>query len=266
MSDPGSDLVRAVSPHFLVDGPADGAPILLANSLGSDSRIWRPQLTPLVDRGFRVVRHDTRGHGGSPVPPGPYRIDDLGADALAVLDALGVEAAHVVGVSLGGMTGLWLAAHAPHRVRTLTVCCTSAHPGNPRRWLDRAARARAGGMAEIAEASVARWFTPGWRAANPGATRELRELTAGTPAEGYAGCCEALAGLDLRPDLPRISAPTLVIAAAEDPAFGPDHGRLIAARVPGARFELLQHAAHLATVEQPERCTDLIIQHLGGTP
>ncbi|MFE3000689.1 3-oxoadipate enol-lactonase [Nocardia sp. NPDC059246] len=245
-----------------VHGDEHGAPVLLMNALGSDRTIWDAYVEPLADKGFRVIRHDMRGHGDSPVPAGPYALSDLGGDVVALMDRLGVDTAHVVGISLGGMTGLWLAANHPDRVRGVVACCTSAKPGNAQMWRDRAARARGEGMARIADESVTRWFTPEWRATNPEITRHMRNLTADTPAEGYAACCSVLAELDLTEDLARIAAPTLVISTAEDPAFATDHGRRIAAGVPGARFELISEAGHLGTIEQPDRFLRSIIEQL----
>ncbi|KAA9165749.1 3-oxoadipate enol-lactonase [Amycolatopsis acidicola] len=248
--------------HHEIEGPADGPVVVLSNSIGSTLHMWDPQVKPLVDNGFRVVRYDTRGHGRSPVPDGPYGIDDLGGDVLALLDTLGVESAHFVGLSLGGMTGLWLAENAPQRIRGLVVCCTSAQPGNTQMWLDRVKQVRADGMGPIADGSIGRWFTQSWIDANPRQAKELRDMTANTPAEGYASCCQAIADLDLVPELPKITAPTLVIAGAQDKALPPDHGRVIADGVHGARFEVVDQAAHLGNYEQPARFSELIIEHL----
>ncbi|MET8778146.1 3-oxoadipate enol-lactonase [Nocardia sp. NPDC004654] len=243
-------------------GDGSGEAVLLLNALGSDLSIWDDYVRPLADNGFRVIRCDTRGHGDSPVPVGPYSLADLGGDLEAVLDRHGVESAHVVGVSLGAMTGLWLARHRPQRVRRLVVCCTSARPGNPPQWRTRAAQARAEGMAAIATASVRRWFTPEFAAAHPRVVAEKRLLTADTPAEGYAACCEALAEIDLFDDLPAITAPTLVLSTAQDPAFPPDDGKAIADRIPAARFRIIGDAAHLGTVEQPGSFLTAITDHL----
>lgn len=252
----------SVEVHYVIDGPDDGDVVLLSNSLGSDLHMWDPQVKPLTDNGFRVVRYDTRGHGGSPVPPGPYTISDLADDVVALLDRLDVASAHFVGLSLGGMTGIWLGRHAPARIRSLVLCCTSARPGNRQMWLDRAAKVRADGMADIAEGGLGRWFTPAWRAANPGPASRMREMMVATPAQGYASCCEVLADLDLTAELPGITAPTLVISTADDQALPPEHGRLIADGIPGARFELVGPAAHLGNVEQPERFSQLILEHV----
>jgi len=209
------------------------------------------------------VRYDHRGHGGSPVPPGPYSLEQLAGDVLALLDDLGIERASVGGVSLGGMIAMWLAAHAPERVERLVVCCSSAHMPPASAWHERAAAVRAAGsVGAVVDAVAERWTTPGFRAAHPEVVEGLRAMLVETPPEGYAGCCEAIAGTDLRAALPSISAPTLVIVGEQDPATPPPHGRAIAGAVPGARLESLSPAAHLAGVEQPDACAALILEHL----
>lgn len=265
-TDTDSTGAHPVEVHFTEHGPTDGPVVVLSGSLGSDLRMWDPQVGPLADAGFRVVRYDHRGHGASPVPPGPYRLADLAADATALLDRLGVRRAHWVGLSLGGMVGLWLAAHRPERVAALALCCTSTAPGPARGWHERAATVRAGGTEAVADAVVARWFTPGWRAANPERTAHHRAVIAATPAEGYASCCTAIATMRLTEALPRVTAPTLVLAGADDPATPPDHGERIARAVPGAQLEVVAGAAHLGTVEQPERFTEAVLRHLKGNP
>lgn len=157
----------SVEVHHVLDGPADGPAVVLSNSVGSNLHMWEPQVKPLVDNGYRVIRYDSRGHGESPVPTGPYGVEDLGGDVLALLDRLGVESAHFVGLSIGGMTGIWLGVQAPERIRSLVLCCTSAQPGNTQMWLDRVNQVRTEGMAGIAEGSLHRWFTQDWIDANP---------------------------------------------------------------------------------------------------
>ncbi|TVT08438.1 3-oxoadipate enol-lactonase [Amycolatopsis bartoniae] len=254
----------SVAVHHVLDGPADGPVVVLSNSIGSTLHMWDPQVKPLVDHGFRVLRYDTRGHGRSPVPSGPYGIEDVGGDVLDLLDRLEIGAVHFVGLSLGGMTGIWLGQNAPERVRSLVLACTSAQPGNTQMWLDRVKQVRAEGMAKIAEGSIGRWFTREWIDAHPDEAAALREMTATTPAEGYTACCELLADLDLVPGLPKITAPTLVISGADDKALPPDHGRVIADGIAGARFEVVDHAAHLGSYEQAERFNQLILEHLEG--
>jgi 3-oxoadipate enol-lactonase len=248
----------SVEVHHTVEGPDDGPVLVLSNSLGATAAMWEPQARALGDR-FRIVRYDTRGHGGSPVPAGPYEIADLGRDVLALLDRLGVERASFCGLSLGGMTGVWLAAHAAERIERLVLCSTVAHYDDSGPWHERAATVRAAGMEAIADAVVARWFTDGFprEAISP-----FRAMLADTPAEGYAGCCDAIASMDLRGDLAAIRAPTLVVAGAEDPAAPPDAMRPIADGIAGSRFEVLPHAAHLANVEQAEAVSRLVADHV----
>ena len=245
---------------FRIDGPADAPPLLLSNSLGTTSEMWDPQI-PALSESYRVVRYDTRGHGAAPVPNGPYSLDDLGGDAVALLDRLGIERAHVVGLSLGGMTGMWLAANAPERVGRLVVMCTSAMLAEEHDWPARAKLVREQGPAAIADATIERWFTPGFVARDPDTVAKLRATLSDTPPEGYAGCCDAIGGMDLLADLARIEAPTLVIAGRLDPATPPAHAERIAAGIPGARLELVE-AAHLANIECAEEVTRLTLSHL----
>jgi len=254
--------VSPVDVPFRIDGPADAPPVLLSNSLGTTSEMWDPQVPALSER-YRVVRYDTRGHGGAPVPNGPYSLDDLGGDALALLDRLGVERAHVVGLSLGGMTGMWLAANAPERVDRLVAMCTSAMLAEEHDWPARAKLVREQGTGAVAQASIERWFTPGFVAANPDTVARLRATLADTPPEGYAGCCDAIAGMDLLDAIESVEAPTLVIAGRQDPATPPPHAERIAERIPGARLELVD-AAHLANIELADEVTALTLSHLEG--
>jgi 3-oxoadipate enol-lactonase len=249
--------------HHRIDGPADAPALLLINSLGADLSMWEPQLSALTGH-FRVIRYDARGHGRSPVPPGRYALADLGRDALHLLDHLGIARAHVCGLSLGGMTAMWLAAHAAGRVDRLVLFCTSALLGPPAGWAERAAKVLAEGTGSVAEAVVSRWVTPGFAAAHPGEVRRLREMVAATPPAGYAGACAAVEQMDLRPDLPRIVAPTLVVAGADDPATPPAHGAAIAEAIPGARLVIVPGAAHLATLEQAPTANRLILEALDG--
>lgn len=247
----------AVEVHHEVTGPDDGQPVVLAGSLGSDLRMWDPQVPPLVAAGFRVIRYDHRGHGKSPAPDGPYTLEELASDLLALLDRLALRRVSLVGLSLGGMVGMWLAEHAPERLDRLVLCCTSAALGPASMWQERAELARTKGMAELAVAAVQRWVTPAFE------NREwLREMVASHPGEGYASCCTAIEKMSIVDDLATITAPTLVIAGAEDPATPPDHGRRIADAVPGARLAIVPGAAHLGNVEQPTAFTGLIIDHL----
>jgi 3-oxoadipate enol-lactonase len=250
-----------VIPHHTVTGPEHAPALVLSNSLGSTLAMWDPQAPALAER-FRLVRHDVRGHGQSPVPPPPYTIDDVGRDLIELLDHLEIERAHLAGLSLGGMTGMWLGIHAPERLDRLVLLCTSAKLGPPETWSDRAQLVREEGTAAVAEAGVGRWLTEGFRHDNPDIAGELEAMIAAQPDEGYAACCGVIEHMDLTGDLPRITAPTLVIAGAQDPATPPAHAERIAAGIPDARVAVLDPGAHLVNVEQPEAVTRLILEHL----
>jgi 3-oxoadipate enol-lactonase len=242
---------------------AAGDPILmLGGSLGTSLAMWEPQRHSLAGR-VRMIAVDHRGHGRSPIPAGPYAIADLGGDVLALMDRLGLERVSWCGLSIGGMVGQWLAINAPGRIERLILICTSAHLPPAENWQERAAAVRAaGGPEPIADTVLGRWFTEGFAAAHPDVVARYRALIVATPAEGYAGCCEAIAGMDLRAGLPGIRAPTLVIAARQDPSIPPDHGERIAAAVAGARLEILDPGAHLASVERADDVSALIADHL----
>lgn len=245
--------------HHEVHGPVGGPVVVLSGSLGSDLTMWDPQLEPLVAAGFRVVRVDTRGHGRSPAPPGPYSLADLGGDLVALLDRLAVDRASIVGLSLGGMVGLWLAIHEPARVERLVLCCTSAALGPPSRWAQRAATARESGMDALADAIVGRWLV---EPADEALTARLRAMVTSTSASGYASCCAAIETMDIAADLRSITAPTLVVSASRDQATPPEHGLAITTAVPGARLAVVDGVAHLGNVQAPEEFTGLIIDHL----
>jgi 3-oxoadipate enol-lactonase/4-carboxymuconolactone decarboxylase len=235
--------------------------------------MWTPCLAPLLEQ-FRVIRIDTRGHGRSPAAgdtatagctaDASCTIGELGRDALGVLDELGIRRAHVAGLSLGGMVAMWLASHHPDRVARLVLICTSAYLPPAAGWLDRATTVRAQGPGAITAPVVARWLTPELAARDPELVASLHSMIAGTDAQSYAQCCDAIAAMDLRPDLPRIAAPTLVLAGSRDPATPPEHAQAIALGIPGARVGVLDPAAHLATAEQPATIARAMLDHLGG--
>jgi 3-oxoadipate enol-lactonase len=249
-----------VTVHHVLTGPADAPVLMLGNSLGTTLSMWDGVAGALAGR-FRLLRFDHRGHGGSAVPAGPYELAELGRDALALLDALGLDRVGYCGLSLGGMVGMWLAAHAPGRIDRLALCCTSAWLPPAEGWRERAARVRAGGTAAVADMVLDRWFSDGWSAGHPAEVRRARAMLLSVPPEGYAGCCEAIAGMDLRADLASIATDTLVVAGANDAATPPAHGEAIAAAVPHARLAVLPGPAHLAAVEEPDALAALLLDH-----
>lgn len=254
--------MSAVALHYEVSGPADAPPLLLGGSLGTNLSMWEPQVRALSTE-FRVIAFDQRGHGESPAPRGPYSIADLGEDVVALIDTLGLERASYCGLSIGGMAGIWLGANAAPRIDKLMLLCTAAIMPGPANMAQRAAAVRgAGSPSGIAAAVVEKWFTPDWHRAHPDEIARFEAMLSVTDAEGYASCCEAIAAMDLRDALPRISAPTLVVSAARDLAIPPEHQRLIAETVPGARLVTLDPAAHIASVEQAQAVNELIREHL----
>jgi 3-oxoadipate enol-lactonase len=247
--------------HHQIYGALDAPSLVLGGSLGTELSMWAGQLPLASD--LRLVAFDHRGHGGSPAPGGPYSIADLGGDVLELMDELGLERASYCGLSLGGMVGMWLGVNAPERIERLILLCTAAQMPNGSAYADRAVVVRSEGSVEsIADGVLRRWLTPGFAAQQPEIRDWLREMLVGTDAEGYASCCEAIAGLDLRGDLGSIGAPTLVISGAEDIATPVELQELIAGAIPGARHEVVASAAHLAAVEQPDRINQLIGDHL----
>jgi 3-oxoadipate enol-lactonase len=244
------------------DGAATAPALLLLGSLGTTLDVWRPQVEPFAER-YRVLRVDTRGHGGSIAPAGEYTLDELGADALSVLDAAGVERAAVCGVSIGGLTAMWLAAHAPERVRSLVPISTALKIGVRETWEERIRQVRAGGTAAVADGAMGRWFTERFRREHPDLVAWCRAMVAGCPPDGYAGCCAVLRDADLHAVAPRILAPTLVIAGRQDPVTPPADAHDIADHIAGARLMTLD-ASHICTVERADELTAAVLAFLGS--
>jgi 3-oxoadipate enol-lactonase / 4-carboxymuconolactone decarboxylase len=250
------------------DGPDSGPVLVLLNSIGTTSDMWTPVVGPLAEQ-FRVVRIDHRGHGSSTASPSladgtECTLADLAADVVAVLDRLRIDRVDLAGTSLGGMVGMWLAAHRPERIARLALICTSSFLPPASGWRDRAATVRSNGTFTIAAAVVARWVTPALATRDGELVDGLRAMMGSIDAESYAQCCEAIASMDLRDDLARIAAPTLVVAGADDSAIPREHAELIAEAVARARLEVLAPAAHLPTYEQPGELASLLLDHFGG--
>lgn len=249
--------------RYTMTGP-EGAPVLiLSNSLGTTLDMWAPQLSALSTH-YRVLRYDTRGHGGSFAPAGAYTLDMLGRDVLALLDALDVERAHFCGISMGGLTGQWLGVHARERVDKLIVANTAARVGSSNGWQERAALVRTHGMADVAAGAAGRWFTADFIARHADVVRTLTDELRDTPAEGYAACCDALAAADLRGDIDRIAAPTLVIAGRFDPVTTLEDARFIVERVPHADMAALD-ASHLSNIEAADAFSATVLSFLADS-
>lgn len=241
----------------------EGPAVLFAHSLGSDHTIWQAQMSALAGR-HTVIAYDLRGHGQSSAPSGPYTLDLLAQDALALMDALGLARASFVGISLGGMIGQALALAAPERLDKLVLADTTAsYPPEARQlWPERIRLVRAAGLAPQVAPTLERWFTAPFRAAHPEIIARIGRLIETTPIEGYVGCCEAIARLDFLPRLSEIKTPTLVIVGAEDQGTPVTMACALSEGIPGARLEVIPHAAHLSCVEQAEAFSRLIEEFL----
>ncbi|KUL40935.1 3-oxoadipate enol-lactone hydrolase, partial [Streptomyces sp. NRRL F-4489] len=250
--------------HHTADGPPGAPPLILGPSLGTALTVWDPQLAALARR-FHVVRWDLPGHGGTPLDaladPGTTTVPELARLVLALADSLGLGHFAYAGGSLGGAVGAWLAAHHPTRVSSLALVCSSAWFGEPASWRERAALVRAKGTDAVADSVAGRWFTPAF-ANGPEATALVEALCRDVSPEGYAACCDALAAFDLRSALPRITAPTLVVAGRADPATPPAHARELADGIRDANLVELSGAAHLAGVERPAEVLAALLAHL----
>ena len=256
-------MTDSVRLHHTVAGDS-GPAVLLGPSLGTTGALWR-ELAADLSRDHRVVSLDLRGHGGSPVPPGPYTVEGLAADVVATADALGLEQFAYVGLSIGGAVGQVLGLDHADRLTSLVLCCTAPVFGDAATWTDRAAQVRRDGLEPLVEATTERWFTPAFRSAQPDRVAWVMEMFRATPTEGYAGCCEALARYDVTERLGQLSVPTRVVAGAEDPGTPPEVGRRIADAVPDADLVVLDDAAHIANVAVPAAFDAAVREHLVRT-
>lgn len=240
---------------------SDGAPaLMLSNSLGTDLHMWDEQVGEW-SKHFRVIRYDRRGHGKSGVPAGPYSMERFGRDVISVLDALKVEKTNWCGLSMGGMVGQWLGAHAPGRVEKLILSNTNYNYADKGPWNDRIKFVTQNGLEKLVDANMQRWFTDGFRDRAPETMARMKAMFVATKVAGYVACCEAIRDMDFTASNPTIKAPTLVIVGAKDPATPPAQGEAIAAQIPGAKLASLD-AAHIANMEQPKLYTEIVLNFL----
>jgi 3-oxoadipate enol-lactonase len=248
--------------HYALEGQS-GAPVLVfSNSLGTNYSMWDPQVSEFRKK-LRVLRYDTRGHGQSSFTPGPYSIEQLGKDVLALLDALDLDRCHFCGLSMGGMIGMWLGVNAPERLHKLALCNTGAKIGTLEAWNARIEAVQKNGMKSVAAAVVERWFTPAFRQKAPATIANTLKILEGTDPDGYATCCAAVRDFDFRERSSNIRIPTLVISGAHDPATPPADGRFLAQHIPGARYVEL-NAAHLSNLEDQDRFTNELAAFLNS--
>ena len=254
--------------HYLInerqsEGPDEAPVLVLSNSLGTDLHMWDAQI-PAFTEHFRVLRFDTRGHGKSLVTEGPYNIEQLGHDVLALLDALNIQRAHFCGLSMGGLIGQWLGINAGERLHKLVVCNTAAKIGEPAIWnprIETVLRDGQAAMVALRDASIARWFTPDFAEAHPDQAKRITDMLAATSPQGYAANCAAVRDADYREQVSAIKVPTLVISGTEDAVTPPSGGHFIQERVAGAEYAEF-YAAHLSNVQAGAAFSDRVVKFL----
>jgi 3-oxoadipate enol-lactonase len=246
--------------NYQLDGLANAPVVVFSNSLGTNLSMWDRQ-TPALAQKFRVLRYDMRGHGLSSITPGPYTIEGLARDVVGLLDALKIESAHFCGLSVGGALGQWLGVNAASRFKSLVLSNTAARIGTVDTWNTRIKNVREGGMAAIADAVIARWFTESFVKKSPDPVEATRQMLLHTPPDGYVATCAALREMDQRETVARVSVRTLVIAGAKDGVTTPADARFLVERIHGARYVEL-NAAHLSNIEDADAFTDALIKFI----
>ena len=252
--------------HYELDETAGReAPVLVvSNSLAAEIGMWDGQM-PLLRSRYRVLRYDTRGHGRSTTPPGPWTFDDLLADVVALLDQLDIARADFLGLSLGGMTGLGLAIHYPERISRL-VCCSARAVATPAfidGWNTRISQVQAGGMISIVDATLERWLVPAFRQTHPLETAALAAAIGATSLDGYIAAAGALKSLNFFKDFEKIQTPTLFVVGSEDIAAPPQAMQEMANALTGSVFKIVQNAAHLPNIDNAEDFAKAISSFLG---
>ncbi len=247
--------LKDVRIHYRIDGDATGAPIVFANSLGTDMRLW-DSILPLLPKGLRIIRYDKRGHGLSSAPDAPYSMGNLVRDAEQLLDYLEVKDCVFVGLSVGGMIAQGLAVKRMDQIRALVLSNTAAKIGTPKIWHERMDTIHAGGIEALADATMERWFSKSFRSSPEMAL--WRNMMVRQPAEGFLGCCAAISGTDFYTPTSGLRLPTLGIAGSEDGSTPPDLVRETIDLIPGSKFALIRKAGHLPCVEQPQEYAKLL--------
>lgn len=256
---------NGIEVHYRLDGPPKAPVVMLSSSLATTYALWNAQLPVLIDR-YRVLRYDTRGHGGTEAPPPPYTLAQLAEDVCALLDALGIDQVHWVGISLGGMIGQTLALEHPERVASLALCDTTSRippealPG----WEERIRIAETAGMEPLVEPTIERWFTPEFCTAHARTVDQVRAMIRSTPVAGYVGCCRAIMDLDLTGRLAAIGQPTLVVVGENDPGTPLSAAETIRDAIRGAHLVVLPRARHLSNIEAAAEFNDALTEHLAA--
>ncbi|RMD85551.1 MAG: 3-oxoadipate enol-lactonase [Candidatus Dadabacteria bacterium] len=259
--------VNGVNIHYVIEGRDDAPVVTFSHALGADLHVWDAQAAACAER-YRVLRYDTRGHGESDAPRGPYTLEQLAEDVVGLLDALGIGRTHFVGLSMGGMIGQVLALEHPDRVLSLVLCDTTSGRGEldqatwDANWKQRIESVLNEGLGPQVEPTIERWLSPEWASAHPEAVEKIRRTLERTPVAGYVGCCQAISKLDLTERLAEISCPTLVIVGEDDPGTPVSAARTIHERIAGSRLCVVPKARHLANVEQADLVSREILSFL----
>ena len=252
--------------YFDLAGPQNAPVVCFTHSLNSDGGMWVEQMVPLLAAGYRVLRLDMRGHGGSAPIKGDYTMDALAADVKGALDVLGIKKVHFIGLSIGGMIGQGFALANPGYLASLPLCDTqpSTPPGSTAAWDERKAIVRKSGLPALADGTMQRWFTDEFKKVNPVRWREIRDTISGTSAPGFLGCATAIQNFDYLDRLSTIKVPTLVICGDQDEGTPPDRNKLIASKIPGGRYEGIANARHLPNVERPDQFNRIMMSFLAA--
>lgn len=241
---------NSLSINYQLEGPAAGQVVMLSHSLAADLSMWDPQVDTLTAAGYRVLRYDTRGHGASDVPRGPYTMAQLADDAVGLMDVLDLKSVHFCGLSMGGMVGQLLGARFAHRLRSLILCSTSAHMPPWQLWDERIAMVRKNGLAAAVDATIDRWFTKSGQQRLPEAVEKIRKVYVNTSVDGFCACCAAIRDMDLRETIQGIATPTLIMVGEHDEGTPVSHAKQIQERITMSRLEVVADAAHLQNIEQ----------------
>ncbi len=256
--------INGTTLHYRLDGPEKGPVVMLSNSLASDLTMWDHQVQALVQAGFRVLRYDSRGHGRSAVPQGPYRIEGLADDAVGLMDALGLERVHFCGLSKGGMIGQIMGARHGDRLLTLTLSSTAAHLPGRDIWDERIEAVRRHGMKAVADATLERWFTKAGHERLPAEVEKVRRMILAVPVEGYCACSAAIQEMDLRGILADIAIPALIMVGEQDPGTPVSAAIFIHERVAGSELRIVADAAHFVQMEQAEVFNEILLGFIGS--